>query len=47
MVVQICSSNWLLAVKSLGLSQAEKIKTVAKDEQIKTITITFTQTDKF
>ena len=36
-----------MAVKSCDSYQAEKIKTVAKDEQIKEITITFTQTDKF
>ena len=35
MVVYICSSSWLLAGGSRGLSQAEKKVTVAKAEQIK------------
>ena len=38
MVVCICSSSWLLAVKSRDLSQTEKKITIAKAEQISGLT---------
>jgi hypothetical protein len=46
-VVYICSSSWLLAIRSRDLSQAEKKITVAKGEQIEKMTPIFAQNDNF